>query len=410
MGMDAEFLNISFRGTFTMKIFCCTVLCFLMTLFGAIAVAATGSASTKASTPAAADKPHMMSRAEVTAIIANNRKIVSPNGVDELIKVRIGGIDQWLSIRGHDRRNPILLYLHGGPASPTMPVDYTFQSAWEDYFTVVQWDQRGSGKTYAANTEQQMAPGMTIAGMTDDAVQVVQYLREHFAKRKIFILGHSWGTVLGVRLAQLHPDWFYAYIGVGQVVNVRRNEQIGYAFALREAKAHGNAQAVKELEALAPYPGTKPLTLDRIGTRSKWETFFGGLTYGRSSFDYDADAEELSPDYSEAELDAIGKGSLFTLKHLLQPLLDVNFDDVTHFDCPVILFAGQHDFTTSHELAEQWFEHIQAPSKHLVLFADSAHMVMQEQPGRFLMHLVTDAWPLARQAGDVAPVEITHDK
>ena len=115
----------------------------------------------------------MIPRDEVTRIIDNTRRIVSPNGVDERISLRIGGVEQWLSIRGHDRRNPVLLFIHGGPASVTMPVSYTFQSPWEDYFTVVQWDQRGAGKTYAANTEAQMSPGMTIAGMTDDAAQLV---------------------------------------------------------------------------------------------------------------------------------------------------------------------------------------------------------------------------------------------
>jgi pimeloyl-ACP methyl ester carboxylesterase len=99
---------------------------------------------------------------------------------------------------------------------------------------------------------------------------------------------------------------------------------------------------------------------------------------------------------------------VYTLNHLLQPLLGVNLEGMTDFRCPVILFVGQHDYTTSHELAEQWFERIHAPSKHLVLFADSAHMVMQEQPGRFLMHLVTDALPLAQKAGDAAPQEITR--
>lgn len=356
-----------------------------------------------------AEKPQLMSRDEVTRIIDNTRKIVSPNGIDERVKLRIGGIDQWISVRGHDKRNPILLFVHGGPASVTMPVDYTFQSAWEDYFTVVQWDQRGAGKTYAANTEQQMTPGMTIEGMTDDAQQVAQYLRQHYGKQKIFLLGHSWGTVLATRLAQRHPDWFHAYIGVGQVVNVRRNEEIGYAFALREAKAHGNKQAIQELQAMAPYPGNQPLTLDRLGTRSKWEMYFGGLAYGRENFDFDADAEELSPDYSQQEVDAIGKGSTYSLNHLLKPLLDVNFDKVTHFGCPVILFVGQHDYTTSHELAEQWFDHLEAPSKHMVLFADSAHMIMQEQPGRFLQHLVTDALPLAQKAGDAAPTEVARD-
>lgn len=359
---------------------------------------------------AAPDKSSTMSRADVTRTIADSRHIVSPNGVEELIKVPIGGIDQWLSIRGRDRRNPILLVLHGGPASPSMPSDYTYQSPWEDYFTVVQWDQRGAGKTYDTNTEAQMAPGMTIEGMTDDAAQVVQYLRQRFGKQKIFVLGHSWGTVLGTRLTQQHPDWFYAYIGVGQVVNVRRNEEIGYDFALRNAKASGDAEAIRELQAIGPYPGTTALTLQRLGVRSKWEMKYGGLTYGRQNYHYVSEAEQFSPDYSEKDLDAIDKGSMFTITHLMQPLLAVDFDNATHFDCPVILFVGQHDETTSHELAEQWFDKIQAPSKHLVLFADSAHMVMEEQPGRFLMHLVSDALPLAQKAGDTAPAEVARDR
>jgi pimeloyl-ACP methyl ester carboxylesterase len=244
--------------------------------------------------------------------------------------------------------------------------------------------------------------------MTDDAAQVVEYLRKRFGKRRIFLLGHSWGTVLGVKLAQRHPDWFHAYIGVGQVVETRRNEQDGYAFALREAKAHGNAEAVRELESIAPYPGTAPLTMQRIGVRGKWETYYGGLAWGRESFAFDANTWELSPDYSERELDAIDKGSAFSLKHLLQPMLSVDFDNATRFGCPVILFAGAHDYTTSHELVSQWFDRIQAPSKRLVVFADSAHLVMQEQPGRFLVHLVTDALPFAQAAGDAAPAEATR--
>lgn len=358
----------------------------------------------------AKDKESTMTRAEVTQIIANTNRIVTPNGIQELVKVPINGIDQWLSIRGRDRRNPILLVVHGGPASPSMPIDYTYQSPWEDYFTVVEWDQRGAGKTYASNTEQQMAPGMTIEGMTNDAAQVVEYLRKHYGKQKIFLMGHSWGTVLGTQLAQQHPDWFYAYIGVGQVVNVRRNEELGFAFALLQAKASGNAAAVKELQAIAPYPGTAPLTLERLGVRSKWEVYYGGLTYGRQNSSFRSDAEELSPDYSSKELDAIDKGSVFSIQHLKGALVDVDFDNTTQFGCPVILFVGAHDETTSHVLAEQWFDKLQAPSKHLVVFADSAHMMMEEQPGRFLMHLVSDALPLAQKAGDTAPGEAARDQ
>ena len=380
-----------------------TSLVFMLTL-------ATGMAATvtHADDASAQGKSKLMSREQVTRILDSNRMIITPQGVDEKIKLRIGGIDQWVSIRGKDRRNPILLFLHGGPAAPAMPEAYTFQTPWEDYFTVVQWDQRGAGKTWRANTEEAMTPGMSVDSMTDDAEQVVQYLREHYGKQKIFLLGHSWGTILGVTLAQRHPEWFYAYISTGQVVNGRRNEEVGYNYALRQAKAEGNQTAIRELEAMAPYPGTGKMTLEHIGMRSKWEMYYGGLAWGRKDYQFDVDAEELSPDYSREDLDAIDKGSLFSLNHLLPAMLATNFDHVTQFGCPVIVYVGAHDYTTPHELTEEWFSHIQAPSKHLVSFADSAHMMMQEQPGRFLMHLVTDALPLAQQAGDAAPMEVVR--
>ncbi|WP_233171834.1 alpha/beta hydrolase [Dyella sp. ASV21] len=382
-----------------------TTVLFALTFVAGIAVHHTALA---ADAPATPGKP--MSREEVTRILDSNRKIDTTQGVDEKLKVRINGIDQWISVRGKDRRNPILLFLHGGPAAPAMPEGYTFQTPWEDYFTVVQWDQRGAGKTYRANTEEAMAPGMSAEHMTDDASEVVKYLREHYGKQKIFVLGHSWGSILGVRLAQKHPEWLYAYISTGQVVNGRRNEEEGYNYALRQAKAEGNATAIRELEAMAPYPGPGPMTLERLGMRSKWEMYYGGLAWGRKDYQFDVDAEELSPDYSREDLDAIDKGSLFSLHHLMPELMATNFDHVTRFECPVIVYVGAHDYTTPHELTEEWFGHIQAPSKRLVSFADAAHMMMQEQPGRFLQHLVNDARPLAEKAGDVAPAEVVRDR
>lgn len=342
-----------------------------------------------------------MPRHEVTDIIATTRKVVSPNGVEELLPVPINGTTQWLSIRGRDRRNPILLFLHGGPGAPTMPVAYTFQSPWEDYFTVVQWDQRGAGKTYAANDPKALASTMTVEQMTSDAEEVVRYLQKRYDKRKIFLLGHSWGSVLGVALAQRHPDWFYAYLGVGQMVDMQKNEEIGYKFALDQAKSHHNVEAERELLALAPYPGK--LTFEKIGTQRKWLMYYGGLTYGRTDFSYDSNARLLSPDYTQKDLDLVDQGSLFSVTHLLEPLEAVNLDSVTDFKCPIFLFEGRHDYDVSYELAAEWFSHINAPSKKLVWFDNSAHMVMQEEPGRFLYHLITDLYPLAAQAGDVAP-------
>jgi pimeloyl-ACP methyl ester carboxylesterase len=348
-----------------------------------------------------------MSRKEVRGILADSRKIVSRNGVEELLAVPINGTKQWLSIRGRDRRNPILLVLHGGPGSPTMPTDYTFQSPWEDYFTVVEWDQRGAGKTYASNDPKALAATMTVKQMTSDAEEVVRYLQNTYGKKKIFLLGHSWGSVLGVELAQRHPEWFYAYLGVGQVVNMQKSEAIGYEFALQQAREHHNSDAEKELLALAPYPGQ--LTFERIGVQRKWLMYYGGLTYGRTDYSYDGNARELSPDYTDEDLEKVDDGSLYSVTHLLGQLAAVNFDSVTRFKCPVFLFDGRHDYSTSHELAVDWFKKIEAPEKEFVWFDDSSHMVMQEEPGRFLYYLVKDIRPLAVASGDSAPDnEVLH--
>jgi len=161
---------------------------------------------------------------------------------------------------------------------------------------------------------------------------------------------------------------------------------------------------MRQLESIAPYPG-KTLTLDAIGVRSKWEMYYGGLAYGRRDFQWDAQTWMLSPAYSDRDLDAIGTGSLYSLKYLLPGLLSVNFDHVTAFGCPVIEFVGAHDYTTPSSLVIDWFKRLHAPSKRLVVFADSGHMMFEEQPGRFLVHLVNDALPYAAAAGDGAPAE-----
>lgn len=133
--------------------------------------------------------------------------------------------------------------------------------------------------------------------------------------------------------------------------------------------------------------------------------YYGGLTWGRPDFMWDANSWLLSPDYTDNDLDATGNGSLYSLTHLLPPLQQWSDEDVTDFDCPIFLFEGRHDYDVSHTLAEEWFGRVKAPQKKLVWFDDSAHMVMEEQPGRFLFHLLTDVRPIAAKARDAAPDE-----
>lgn len=378
------------------------LLCVMACLGGLPGIA---SAATDDATPKAPE----FTRQSARDIIATSRKIVSGHGIETQLAIPVNGTQQWITVRGNDARNPILLFLHGGPASPDMPLAYTFQTPWEDYFTVVQWDQRGAGKTYAANDPEHVGPTMSVEQMTHDAEEVVSYLRTTYHKKKIFLLGHSWGSVLGVRLAEAHPDWFYAYIGVGQMVNVRESEAIGYQFALSQARAHDNQEALRDLAGIAPYPAPgKPLDLASVGMQRKWLEYYGGLAWGRTSFQYDSDAEKLAPEYSDADLKAIDDGSLFSMRYLLGPMTEIDFKKVTRFDLPMLLFLGRHDYSVSHEVAARWFATLKAPAKKLVWFEDSAHMIMQEQPGRFLAHLVGDARSYAVKAGDAAPDEIVE--
>ena len=340
------------------------------------------------------------------------RKTIAENqglprgGVEHLESVRIGGIEQWISVRGTSPDNPLLLWLHGGPGYPMMGESWAFQRPWEDFFTVVQWDQRGAGKTYASNPPEAMAPGMTIDGMVSDAEALIRHLMATYGKKKIFVLGHSWGSVVGVDIARRHPEWLHAYVGAGQIADMRHSEATGYQWALAQARAEGNQAAIRDLEALAPYPGPPgQLTIERISAQRTWVMHYGGLSWGRKDFRTFDDARKLSPDYGDAELASIDKGSLFSLEYLLPPLESVDFAKQTRFECPMFLFNGRHDYSTSHEVAARWFATVSAPVKKLIWFEDSAHMMMQEQPGRFLMHLVNDVRPLAVAAGDVPPAE-----
>ncbi|HEV3090415.1 MAG TPA: alpha/beta hydrolase [Candidatus Cybelea sp.] len=332
----------------------------------------------------------------VRHVIAVNQKIVSPDGIEELRSIDVHGCTQWLSIRGRDLSNPVLLYIHGGPGSPTMPESWTFQSPWEDFFTVVQWDQRGAGKTYASNDPATIAPTMTAQQMIADTEFVVRFLLEHLGQRKLFALGHSWGSYLGLELARRHPEWLYGYVGTGQMIDTQRSEAEGYEFALRQATLHHNSAAIAELRTIAPYPGPiGTLTVKRIGVQRKWLVYYGGLTYGRTNFDYDGDAWQFSPDYTGRDIRLADDGSLFSLNHLIGVVERTNFESATEFACPIFIFQGSHDYETSYPVVKEWFARVRAPRKRFVTFSRSAHMAMLEQPGEYLLQLVDVVRPAA---------------
>lgn len=186
----------------------------LWALFGATALAAQATPD---------------SYAGAREILADIGRVVTPNGVQETFEVRLGGVRQVVNVRGADRANPILLFIHGGPGAVEMPIAWSFQRPWEDFFTIVQYDQRGAGRSYPLNDPAVIAPTLTLERYRDDAIELAELLRARYGKRKIFVLGHSWGSAVGLALAIERPDLLHAYIGMGQIIDMRDNERAGMA-------------------------------------------------------------------------------------------------------------------------------------------------------------------------------------
>lgn len=333
--------------------------------------------------------------ADAKKIIADLGKIVSPKGVQENYETKLGGLNQWLFVRGQDKDNPLILFVHGGPASPISPLMWMFQRPIEEYFTVVNYDQRASGKTYASNDTSNLGKTIYIDKYVDDAIELTEFLKQKYHKRKVILIGHSWGTIVAMKTAIKRPDLFYAYIGIGQIINTMDNERVSYEFGVKEATRLKNEEALAELKSIAPYPGNQPVTRERIIIARKWPQYYGGLSAYRNESMYYFNAPLLSPEYSRADAKAIDQGSLFTLSKLLSEFLSVDFKNVHEFPIPVFMFMGRHDYTTPSEPTAAWLEKVKAPRKQGIWFENSAHLVPLEEPGKMLLTLVNDVRPLA---------------
>jgi len=345
--------------------------------------------------------PH--NRAEAVKIIADLREIVSPQGLQAIETVPIGGISQAVSIRSQDLRNPVLIYFHGGPGFVEMPLDWWWDRGWDEYFTVIHWDQRNAGKTYTLSGASDPAT-LTPERFQADAEELVQWARKRFGKRKVFVLGHSWGSMLGLKLAAAHPEWLYAYIGMGQLTDGLESERRGWQWTISKARADGNMQAVHEMEAIAPYGAAdRPLTVAAILTQRKWLNHYGGAAWRRPGGDFEAAAFKLAPEYTDEDVRNAFKGQEPVTQALLPKVLATDLSTIRRLDVPLVLLLGRHDVNVSSEVAAEWFARVHAPSKRLIWFERSGHHITSEEPGKLLTTLVTEARPIAANAGDTAP-------
>jgi len=328
-------------------------------------------------------------------IISDIDRIVTPNGVQETFEVVLGGARQIVNVRGSDRANPILLFVHGGPGAVEMPVAWAFQRPWEDFFTVVQWDQRGAGRSFPLNNPKTLAPTLTPERYRDDTIELIQLLCHKYNKRKVLLLGHSWGTIVGLSVAMKRPDLLYAYIGMGQIIDFRENERVGYEWTLERAHNDHNAKAEQELQALRPYPGSGGFDIQKMTTERKWSIHYGALAAGRDNAEFYFQAPHLSPLYTAADVKAWLDGSAFTITTMFPKLAELTFNDIHSLSVPIFLFTGRHDFTAPWPIAQIWLEQVQAPRKAMVWFENSGHLPMIEEPGHMVKALLDHVRPLA---------------
>ncbi|MEX1296096.1 MAG: alpha/beta hydrolase [Candidatus Limnocylindrales bacterium] len=328
--------------------------------------------------------------------IVNEDGNVVPGSVAELTTIDVNGHDLALMIRGHDVDNPVLLFLAGGPGGSEMGSMRNHLSGLEEHLTVVTWDQRGAGTSYP---ELDPTDTITPEGYLDDTIVVTDYLRERFDEDRIYLLGQSWGTTLGIWAIQEAPERYHAYIGTGQMVSQRETDRIFYRDTLAWARENGDDALAEELEAIGPPPYERMLDYETSNSHEM-------SVY---PYDHSVNSEgeaQMSENIIADEYTLIDEVHLLgafvdTFAALYPQLQDIDFrETATEFEVPVFFAQGAHEADGRAELFAEWYSMIDAPIKELVTLETSGHRPLFEQPDEFVEFMVDTV--LARTAPSAA--------
>ena len=303
-------------------------------------------------------------------------------GIYEESFLSIGGIKQWVTIHGDDRRSPVLLFVHGGPGDTTNPWTFILFGEWRKYFTVVQWDQRGAGKTLAENGPG-IASTVTVDRMAQDGVELTEYLCGHLRKQKIMVVAHSFGTVLGLLMARALPQRYFAYIGTGQVADSTQNYAVAYTELVKYARRTDNAEALDDLTAAGPPPYASGAGYQ---IQRKWANAFEG-------------ADEFLPGTIGLRLTAPGggvqsvvddaEGEVFSANLLVPQTSKLTERDLgIEFDIPIYFIQGEIDFTTPTVAARRYLDAIHAKRKGFATIPDGGHFSVFMHSQAFLDNMI----------------------
>lgn len=295
-------------------------------------------------------------------------------GISEKVYVEIGGAKQGMFLRGEDASKPVLLFLHGGPASPELAMMMADESheRLEKEFVVCYWDQRGAAMSYS----RKMDPAtINLDQLVSDAAEVTVYLQQRFSQEKIYLLGHSWGSYLGIKTIQKHPDHYMAYIGVGQISNQIESQKLAQEYMLRHAKEIGDNKALKKLAVFDPEGAAFNDLMNQYGI---------GIVHENPSMPHMFMNMLSFKGYTLGEKIGYIRGLPLSHHHLNDYVNDNLFESAKEFQLPVYILQGEYDFQVSSVLAKEYCQIIQAPDKQFYTFADSAHSPIWEEPEQFM--------------------------
>lgn len=315
-------------------------------------------------------------------VLSSNSVLAQSKGISEAKFVKIGGVDQWVTISGNDLSKPVILFVHGGPGSVMTPYAKNIYGDWEKDFILVNWDQRGAGRTYGRNAppgateEYWIENPLTVEQITGDAIELTEYLINYLDKEKVVIMATSWGSIPGTLMALKRPELFYAYVGHSQIVNFSANLEYAYQKVSSLAKKEADQETVENLQTIGepPYENAQysgqlirvikkyERNLEDPAPASWWKI--------ATAYDNETDNENryAGDDYSFVNF--VGHKKM-GIKSMVAGI-DFNQGGL-EFEVPVYLIQGEEDILTSGDITKPYFDKIKAPEKMFFLLPGAAH-------------------------------------